>query len=155
MKALEQGKFPPVGAVIYTKRLAYRHYGIYVGRGKVIHFTAGKNSEKSAKNADVRRTSLAVFLNGDKLFVEPEDPRKSYSPKETVARAESMLGTQKSKYSLVFNNCEHFAHWCKYGEKKSKQVRNALRVASFVAPTLSPVFTGIRIIETIKNLDET
>lgn len=152
MKDLEQGNFPPVGAVIYTKRPIYCHYGIYVGGGEVIHFTAGKNSEKSAKNADVQRTSLAVFLNGDKLFVEPEDSGKSYSPKETVARAESMLGTQKGKYNLVFYNCENFAHWCKYGEKQSKQVDNALRVASFVAPTLS---TGIRIIETIKNLDET
>lgn len=43
-----------------------------------------------------------------------------YSPEETVERARSMIG--KSDYNIIFNNCEHFALWCKTGVKESKQV---------------------------------
>lgn len=43
-----------------------------------------------------------------------------YSAEETVARAKSKLG--EKEYSLPFNNCEHFAIWCKTGVKESWQV---------------------------------
>ena len=39
---------------------------------------------------------------------------------ETVRRAKSQLGM--SQYSLMFNNCEHFAIWCKTGLKESSQM---------------------------------
>jgi len=47
-----------------------------------------------------------------------------YSPSEVVARAKSRLHEQK--YNLIFNNCEHFAIWCKTGVKGSKQVEEIL-----------------------------
>ena len=43
-----------------------------------------------------------------------------FSPEETVERAKSRLG--EDKYSLPFNNCEHFALWCKTGVSESHQV---------------------------------
>ena len=45
-----------------------------------------------------------------------------YSPKETVERAKSRLG--EDKYNLAFNNCEHFALWCKTGLKESSQIED-------------------------------
>jgi len=53
-----------------------------------------------------------------------KDIEKIYSPRETVARAKSKIGT--SDYNLFGNNCEHFAIWCKTGAHKSYQVQNAL-----------------------------
>jgi hypothetical protein len=47
-----------------------------------------------------------------------------YSGQDTVERARSRLG--ENKYNLVFNNCEHFAIWCKTGISESKQVNVAL-----------------------------
>jgi hypothetical protein len=38
----------------------------------------------------------------------------------TVRRAMSRLGEQN--YNLLFNNCEHFATWCKTGRHRSVQV---------------------------------
>jgi phage shock protein A len=38
-----------------------------------------------------------------------------------IHRAQSRLGERK--YNLLFNNCEHFATWCKTGVSYSKQVR--------------------------------
>jgi len=49
-----------------------------------------------------------------------------YSPEETVARAKSRLG--EDKYMLPFNNCEHFAIWCKTGISESHQVNKILRM---------------------------
>jgi hypothetical protein len=51
-----------------------------------------------------------------------------YSGKETVERARSRLG--EDKYNLIFNNCEHFAVWCKTGISGSSQVSTVL---SFLA----------------------
>ena len=45
-----------------------------------------------------------------------------YSAKETVERAKSRIG--ETQYNLAFNNCEHFALWCKTGLKESSQVED-------------------------------
>ena len=47
-----------------------------------------------------------------------------FSSRETVERARSKIG-QKG-YSLVNNNCEHFALWCKTGIAMSSQVEEVL-----------------------------
>ncbi len=62
-----------------------------------------------------------------------------YSPEETVERAK-MVAEQCAqegskietllnghKYNLVFNNCEHFAIWCKTGVHESRQVDKILK----------------------------
>jgi hypothetical protein len=41
------------------------------------------------------------------------------------------LGEQN--YNLLFNNCEHFAHWCKTGRHRSSQVENWLHTGSLGA----------------------
>lgn len=46
-----------------------------------------------------------------------------YSPEETIQRARKKMGERD--YNLIFNNCEHFAIWCKTGVHESHQV-NAL-----------------------------
>lgn len=51
-----------------------------------------------------------------------------YSPEETIKRAKSRLG--ENKYSLIWNNCEHFAIWCKTGLEESKQVDEVLGIVS-------------------------
>lgn len=62
-----------------------------------------------------------------------------YSAEETVQRAKDVAeqclheGSKFEtfinghKYSLVFNNCEHFAIWCKTGIHESRQVNKVLR----------------------------
>ena len=50
-----------------------------------------------------------------------------FSGEETVNRARSRLGEES--YNLIFNNCEHFALWCKTGKSKSIQVEKAVTAA--------------------------
>lgn len=48
------------------------------------------------------------------------------TPDETVERARSRLG--EKAYSLCFNNCEHFAIWCKTDISESHQVNDLLEI---------------------------
>jgi len=114
------------GDVIFTDRVLYRHYGVYAGDGKVIHYAA-KNGDFGS-DVGVRETSLKKFSGGGKCTVLQfiEDP--PFSGKETVRRARSRIG--EKSYSLLFNNCEHFALWCKTGKSTSAQVETAFTAAA-------------------------
>jgi hypothetical protein len=117
------------GDVIFIDRVFYRHYGIYAGKGRVIHYS-GENSH-FGKDVGVRETSLEQFAGGEKCtvvqFTENRSGIKLFSGKETVNRARSRLGEER--YNLLFNNCEHFALWCKTGRSKSIQVEKTVAAA--------------------------
>ena len=117
------------GDVILSDRVFYKHYGIYAGNGRVIHY-ASKNGDFGT-DLRVREASLERFANDGKCLVVSFAGNcaggKKFSPMETVCRARSRLG--EKKYNLFFNNCEHFAMWCKYGTSKSVQVEKAVTAA--------------------------
>lgn len=117
-----------VGDVLAVKRMGglYHHYGVYVGNGEVVHFSADDGSginETNAANADIRKTSLELFAKGDEVYVDTNE-KPAFSGEEIAKRAESLIGTQKGTYSLAVNNCEHFVKFCKTGYKTSDQVNN-------------------------------
>lgn len=112
---------PMPGDVLSVNRGIYKHYGVYVGNDTVVHFSGGEGFELSAKRACIRKTSLENFRKNDEIQIETRCC-KSYNRKETVMRALGAVGTEKRKYALPWNNCEHFANWCRYGEKRSSQV---------------------------------
>lgn len=104
------------GDHIKVKRPLYWHHGIDLGDGTVIH-ASGEPGQLN-RGARVRRDSLQRFLRGG-VPVVVHDPR-SLTAEEVVARAEAALG--RRGYSVLFNNCEHFAHWCQVGRPLSRQV---------------------------------
>ncbi len=90
----------------------YQHHGIDYGDGTVIHY------RKMGENAQVERTSLETFSWGNpvrRVQYGVADPEEM-----VIARAESRLGERQ--YDLFFNNCEHFATWCKTGRHESAQL---------------------------------
>ena len=136
------------GDIIGVNRHFYLHYGIYIGNNKVIHF-AGTKADfdlKDYKNIRIREDDMSRFLlNSTSYFVfdcEATENKSifsknllvAFSPEETVQRAKSKLG--KSNYYLAFNNCEHFAIWCKTGIHKSKQVD---KVLESLIPLIIPI----------------
>jgi hypothetical protein len=110
------------GDVIFARRMVYRHYGIYAGRKKVIHY-AKKEINVRPKTA-IEETSIAEFSKGDPVYVIKFSKKADflYSPGKTLKRAKSRIGM--TDYNLVFNNCEHFAYWCKTGKHESSQVKD-------------------------------
>lgn len=134
---------PQFGGVIFCNRKMglYRHFGIYIGDGKVIHYAAQNGDmDKDEEKVSVHETTLAHFREGDDLYEMDFSRDYKYcrvwryivrshnyelqSPEQTVLRAKSRLG--ETEYNLVSNNCEHFALWCKTNVSESKQVDNLL-----------------------------
>jgi len=117
------------GDIIVAHRFLYRHYGVYLGNGRVIRYAAKKGD--FGADAKVHETSLGKFANGSKCeaISSTENPKgaKPFSRQETVSRARSRIG--EGLYNLLFNNCEHFALWCRYGTNKSVQVEKAFAAA--------------------------
>lgn len=105
------------GDHIYVKRRRqfYSHHGIYAGNGQVWHF---KGAVREKEDPTVIISDIATFLNNGKLQRRSYDRRLPHA--ETLQLARAHLA-QKG-YSLVFNNCEHFATYCATGKKKSTQV---------------------------------
>ena len=117
----------------------YKHYGIDCGDGTVIHYR--KPSET------IERTSLETFSQGKPIYKAEYSDGFGYIPDVVVERAKSRLG--ENDYNLLFNNCEHFANWCKTGINDSKQVRNYLPAISTI--DLSRLYEPIK--QAVKNKD--
>ncbi len=92
-----------MGDHIAVRRMFYTHHGIYDGHGGVYEYN----------DYEVRHSSLSDFANGGEVYRFYED--SFYSPREIIYRAQSRLGEED--YNLVFNNCQHFATWCRLGEE--------------------------------------
>ncbi len=156
------------GDVIATERMdgVYSHYAIYVGNGKVIHYSADdgdfiggpyiheasfyeflRESKdyyildfKDDYESRVERLRSADVTGGAGLLIAPDTigfvlrlieslnrlNYHLYTPEETVQRARSKIGERQ--YNLVFNNCEHFAVWCKTGLSESRQINELIRM---------------------------
>ena len=127
------------GDHIYVRRLGYTHHGIDVGDGQVVHYT-GEVGQKS--DASVCRTSLGDFSRGAETKTRVYGECDSID--ETIKRAESRLN--EDSYNLVFNNCEHFATWCKTGEHKSEQVKDTTTTTGASVLAGSAVAGGIGVV---------
>lgn len=105
------------GDQIYAIReiigIPYEHHGIDCGDNTVIHYS-------KLGEASVARTTKDTFARGRRVYTK-EQPT-AYIPSVVVDRAESRLGERQ--YDLFFNNCEHFATWCKTGRSECEQLNN-------------------------------
>ena len=107
---------PRLGAHLKSARRGYSHHGVYVGHGRVVHYSGLSGAWQCGP---VEEVSLLRFANGHEVrIVDHLDP--PYSPEEIVRRARSRLG--ENDYRLLTNNCEHFCNWCLSGVSRSAQV---------------------------------
>lgn len=98
----------------------YKHYGVDVGDGSVVHFT-GKGMILSNVATCIQHTSMEEFLDGSKNEIDTIVNYK-YKRETVVKRALSKVGSDFGGYDFLRNNCEHFAYWCATGERTSRQV---------------------------------
>ncbi|XP_022093773.1 uncharacterized protein LOC110980974 [Acanthaster planci] len=93
--------------VLYGNLLHPRHHAIvvdrYPGLGKVqvVHNTYQQGVVEEQVDFPERVYRLVY------------DEQKCYPPEEVIKRARSKIGNKEYRYSLVWNNCKHFAQWCK------------------------------------------
>ena len=94
----------------------FNHHGIDLGDGSVAHYLEGR---------EILRSSREDFSQGQPLSVIHHAEASPVGV--TLRRAMSRIGEQN--YNLLFNNCEHFATWCKTGRHRSGQIDSALERA--------------------------
>ena len=94
----------------------FNHHGIDLGDGTVAHYLEGR---------EILRSPLDDFSQGQPISVIDHPDASPVGV--TLRRAMGRLGEQD--YNLLFNNCEHFATWCKTGRHRSGQVDSVLERA--------------------------
>jgi Lecithin retinol acyltransferase len=126
------GEEPPMGAHLVTPRRGFLHHGIYVGDGKVVHYSG---LSYRLRRGPVEEVSLAQFARGHGVWVRPS-ASSTFDLWEVIDRARSRVG--ENCYRLLTNNCEHFCEWCLRGEARSQQVEEMMgrlrRLVSFHPP---------------------
>ena len=126
-----------LGDHIYVKRLVYSHHGIWAEDGNVIHYTG---EEKEKKDPLIRETDIEAFLKAGKL--RRRDYKKRLPLSETLSFAKKHLSD--NRYSIAFNNCEHFATYCATGKRKSRQLREAVGGLFGIALTITGTIIQIK-----------
>ena len=91
----------------------FNHHGIDLGDGTVAHYLEGR---------EILRSPISEFSKGE--LVSVLNHANASPAGVTLRRAMGRLGEQN--YNLLFNNCEHFATWCKTGRHRSEQVDSVI-----------------------------
>lgn len=128
------------GDLLEVPRTLFTHFGIYLGDNRVAHLipdalplvTADSRRTQLmvtntrlllgvlSKRATIRVDSVEDFAYGARVLPNGMDMRWSPLAEEEVARrAERLVGSVS--YSLLWNNCEHFVTYCRYGSARSLQ----------------------------------
>lgn len=129
--AIGKKKVHPGDILVVERRdKLYFHYAVYVGNGRIIHYAS--DTGDWGEHIYIHEAPLKEFTHDVpiiKICTFPEDSTLPgyhlYSAEETVERARSRLGEEK--YDLFFNNCEHFAVWCKTNISNCRQIPNIFR----------------------------
>lgn len=129
---------PPVGSHLVSPRLGFNHHGIYIGGGRVVHYS-GMARTLSRKDifklpgliryGCVVKTSLKRFCDGHGFRVL-EHPHAKFTGEAAVERAKKRL--YERSYYLYSNNCEHFVNWCIDDTFRSPTVTRLLFGFAFV-----------------------
>ncbi|CAF3233341.1 unnamed protein product [Rotaria socialis] len=116
----------------YKTDLYYAHHGIVCEARtnylRVIHYF---NTLEHARTALMRGSIYIAAIiesewpvniesTSEDIYLHHYDHIPCFSNEETLQRAFSQLG--RRGYSLLGNNCEHWARWCRTGEHYSEQI---------------------------------
>lgn len=150
MKYIDESTLPepPIGAHLVTPRPGYKHHGLYIGRGKVIHYS-GMAKSFGIKEIPhlpalfhygaIVKTSLKFFCDGHGFSIV-EHPNARFSGEAAVERAKKRL-CERSYYFLS-NNCEHFVNWCIEDEFKSPYVTRIVLSIALVLALIQWLISG-------------
>lgn len=104
---------------IICRICTYKHYGVEVENGNVIHFVC--DSILLTREGTVKKVTLEEFLKDGNKEIDHTINLK-FNGKHVVQRAYSRLNSNFGGYHPFKNNCEHFSAWCANGLKSSSQV---------------------------------
>ncbi len=117
-------KEPKIGDMIRIKVGSIYHYGVFCSEEQVVQFGFAPNLRPNVKDSEVEVCVGSIQEFTQEGFVEvaqldKKELKKRIKPKKTVELALSKLG--EKGYNIIYNNCEHLAYECVFGEKKCTQ----------------------------------
>ncbi|XP_069600207.1 lecithin retinol acyltransferase-like isoform X2 [Ranitomeya imitator] len=141
------------GDLLEVPRTLFVHFGIYLGNNRVAHLIPdilpALTCEKAhvekvvtnkrliagvlAKMASVRVDNVTDFAYGSIILVNDMDRHFKNDPlsnEEVAQRAEKLVGA--TSYSLLWDNCEHFVTFCRYGAAVSLQTDKGNKKAEYL-----------------------
>ncbi|NXT25259.1 LRAT acyltransferase, partial [Syrrhaptes paradoxus] len=130
------------GDLLEVPRTLFIHFGIYLGENRVAHLmpdilpalTGDRRQIQQVvtnkrlilgvitKTASIRVDTVEDFAYGGSILVNHMDrlfEDQVLASEEAARRAEKLVGA--TAYSLLWNNCEHFVTYCRYGAPVSFQ----------------------------------
>ncbi|NXX45426.1 LRAT acyltransferase, partial [Tricholaema leucomelas] len=130
------------GDLLEVPRTLFIHFGIYLGENRVAHLmpdilpavTGDRQQIQQVvtnkrlilgvitKTASIRVDTVEDFAYGGSILVNHMDrlfEDQVLGSEEAARRAEKLVGA--TAYSLLWNNCEHFVTYCRYGAPVSFQ----------------------------------
>ncbi|NXG41456.1 LRAT acyltransferase, partial [Psilopogon haemacephalus] len=130
------------GDLLEVPRTLFVHFGIYLGENRVAHLmpdilpavTGDRRQIQQVvtnkrlilgvitKTASIRVDTVEDFAYGGSILVNHMDrlfEDQVLGSEEAARRAEKLVGA--TAYSLLWNNCEHFVTYCRYGAPVSFQ----------------------------------
>ncbi|KAK7504443.1 hypothetical protein BaRGS_00004309 [Batillaria attramentaria] len=144
-----------VGDLVQFPRGMYSHWAVYIGDGEVVHLAGeeddGLGGKMGGKIIDVNHLfSISgeyytrAYVKVDPFLVVAADCKAirdnskdevwtPLPPEEIKANAIGLLG--EADYNLLHYNCEHFATWCRYGQKSSDQAEVVLNKVTAIRNT--------------------
>ncbi|XP_030048550.1 lecithin retinol acyltransferase-like [Microcaecilia unicolor] len=141
------------GDLLEVPRTLFVHFGIYLGEDRVAHMMPDilpvlsddtSLSQKVVTNkrlilgvltkaASVRVDTVEDFAYGGSILTNHMDQSFKNQPlpnEEVARRAEKLVGA--TPYSLLWNNCEHFVTYCRYGTPVSFQTDKFCEIVKMV-----------------------
>lgn len=115
---------PKKGDIIRVKFSSFYHYGIFLDDDNIVQFGLSPvlRSIADSKNVKVCVSDMNTFLNGEFLEVgvlDKKELKNRRSADEIEKTALSRIG--EGGYNILYNNCEHFAYECVFGQKYCSQ----------------------------------
>ena len=116
------------GDMIRVRLGSIYHYGVFVSEDEVIAFGLPpiERYKDDPRRLVVCATDIDVFSCGEiveRAVPERAEKRRMNSPDRAVSLAKSRLG--ETGYDLLYNNCEHFATECVFGERRCSEEEDA------------------------------
>lgn len=115
---------PQSGDMVRVKSGTIYHYGVFVSEEEVLQFGLAPACRPQQHDRDVSvcSSNVSSFVSGGFLEVaalDKKEQEKRRAPCETVEIARKRLG--EKGYNILYNNCEHFAYECLFGEHYCSQ----------------------------------
>ncbi len=110
---------PVFGDMLRVRAGQIYHFGIYASDDEVIQFGLAPIARPNVPDRDVEVcvSDIAAFCCGNEFEVGECDTdaerRIRRTPEQTVESARARIG--EKNYSIIHNNCEHFAYKCATG----------------------------------------